>query len=280
MPPAPDPTPGHRPRAPITWVVIGVTTLAVLAGAAVTFGVLRGVLGGDADVPRPAASAHLGVSQDGYAVWEVNDDGRPVRWDPCTPIEVVVAAEDGPVPADALVADVEAALDDLTEATGLRFSPVHLTDERPDADRPAAAPQPDGDGWAWAPVLVAWADPGEDDLPLRDVDRGIGVPVAVGPAGDRVYVTGQVVLNRQRDDLRSGRDDRAFSWGATVLHELAHVVGLDHVDDPSELMSTYPGQGPVVFGSGDLAGLAALGADGGCVEVPPARPVQVRTTDS
>ncbi|MTV25760.1 matrixin family metalloprotease [Nitriliruptoraceae bacterium ZYF776] len=185
-----------------------------------------------------------------------------------------MAADGGPVPAADLLADVEAALADLAEASGLRFAPVVTTDERPAADRDVAVRDADG-GWRWAPVLVAWADPHEAGLPLRDVDRGIGAPVAIGPSGARVYVTGQVVLNRRRTDLVAGRDDRATSWGATVLHELAHVVGLDHVDDPAQLMATYPGQGPVELADGDRAGLAAVGADGGCLEVPPARPVQV-----
>jgi hypothetical protein len=35
--------------------------------------------------------------------------------------------------------------------------------------------------------------------------------------------------------------DREHSWGATLLHELGHLVGLAHVDDPDQLMSTYPG---------------------------------------
>ena len=45
---------------------------------------------------------------------------------------------------------------------------------------------------------------------------------------------------------------------AIVVHELAHVLGLDHVDDPDELMhpvtASRTGLGP-----GDLQGLALLG---------------------
>ena len=48
-----------------------------------------------------------------------------------------------------------------------------------------------------------------------------------------------------------------------MTHEFGHLVGLDHVDDPTQLM--YPSTSPAVstFGGGDLAGLAALGS-GAC----------------
>ena len=49
------------------------------------------------------------------------------------------------------------------------------------------------------------------------------------------------------------------SWVATILHELGHVAGLNHVARHSEVM--YPeidAESPVTYGSGDLAGLQAL----------------------
>ena len=50
---------------------------------------------------------------------------------------------------------------------------------------------------------------------------------------------------------------------AVVMHELAHVVGLDHVDDPTQLMNPE-GTDVTEFAAGDLAGLARLGG-GQCV---------------
>ena len=51
------------------------------------------------------------------------------------------------------------------------------------------------------------------------------------------------------------------SWIATILHELGHVAGLNHVARHSEVM--YPqidSNAPVSYGSGDLAGFRALEA--------------------
>jgi len=51
------------------------------------------------------------------------------------------------------------------------------------------------------------------------------------------------------------------SWIATILHELGHVAGLNHVARHSEVM--YPEidtNAPVVYGSGDVAGFRALEA--------------------
>ncbi len=46
---------------------------------------------------------------------------------------------------------------------------------------------------------------------------------------------------------------------AIVVHELAHVVGLDHVAEPMELMFA-DNTGQVELGAGDREGLARLGS--------------------
>ena len=272
MPPS-DPPTGEvmedRGRlAPVLTVVAGGLLSLLALGLAAVLLVLPLVtsLEPSATTPGPGAPSEEG----GFTVWERNDDGTPVRWDPCTPIEVVwspVAA-----PPDAAT-DLEEALALLGEVSGLRLELAGTTDEQPSGAR--LPYQPEHYGERWAPVLVAWADPSQPGLPLRDTDRGVAIPVAVGAEGDRTYVTGQVILNGTRDDLLPGFGDRADAWGATLLHELLHVLGLGHVDDPTQLMHRYPGSGPVLLADGDLAGVAAVGAGLGCRDVPPAGPVRV-----
>jgi hypothetical protein len=269
--------PAARPPG-LGWVAVAATVVvALVVGAAAAVGTLLLVR-----PDRPAVTADVAASReheadaDGYAVWARAGDGSPVRWDPCRPIHLVVSATGAPAtyPEAALLADVRAAARVLREASGLDLVVEGTTTEVPDAVRSTVADAA-GDDLRWAPVLIGWRQPGEGGLPLRDVDRGIAVPIAVGPTDARTYVTGQIALNPERDDLVPGTADRATSWGATVLHELAHIVGLDHVDDPDELMHVYPGQGPVELGPGDRAGLRAVGAGDGCVEVPAPRELDV-----
>jgi len=252
------PGPQARPTAGLIRVVI----LVLIGVSASGFLMLARAL--------PLGSEHsraevVASHDDGpFRFWATNDDGTPVRWDPCSPIELVV--NNGADPPQDLTADLVEAVEIVAEITGLDIFVAGETDEPPSADRPAY--QPARYGQRWAPVLIAWADPGHADLPLREHDRGLAIPVAVGVDGDRTFVTGQIVLNRRRSDLTEGFEDRAGAWGATLLHELGHLMGLAHVDDPAQLMATDPGSGPARFGSGDVAGLTHLGAEGGCLDVP------------
>jgi hypothetical protein len=265
------PAPGIRVGPLVAVVVLGIV-VGVVATVALAWSALRG------EPTGPTTTADVAASEDGYAVWDRDADGQPIRWDPCSPIEVVISAAGAPdtvTPTD-LRRDVEAAVDDVRAASGLDVVVVGTTADRPHADRPTTATGQDGP--RWAPVLIGWRNSHEAGLPLRDTDRALALPISVRPearGAPATYVTGQIVLNAEREELRPGRDDRSDSWGATILHELVHIVGLDHVDDVDELMAAHPGQGPVTLGPGDRAGLRAVGADAGCLEVPAARELDV-----
>lgn len=209
-------------------------------------------------------------ARDGYGVWARNADGTPVRWNPCEPIGWVFNPAAAPPGVEV---DLNRAFGEIAAATGLRFRYLGLTDERPQRERSPYQPERYGDE-DWAPILVSWTRPGETDVPLAPTDRGVSVPVAVGDGDVDVFVSGQVVFNPDRP-LVAGFEDRRSSWGATILHELGHAVGLDHVDDPVQLMYTFPGEGPATLGPGDRRGLAELGS-GGCLDVP--EPVDVDVT--
>lgn len=252
-------------------------TLGALAAGGLALLVARAALPPSEDAPpttRPEVTAAVGASSEppaaeGWVPWERNDDGAPVRWDPCSPIDLVLNTEGA---YDGFRADLDEAVAEVRELSGLQIRVAGEVHERPRPRRPVFQPERYGDDWA--PVLVAFAAPGERDLPLLDGDRGLAVPVALGPAGDRLYVSGQVVLNAERDALEAGAATRADAWGATLRHELGHLLGLDHVDDELQLMYPHATDGPVVWGEGDRRGLRALG-EGDCLDVPAAQPVEV-----
>jgi hypothetical protein len=191
----------------------------------------------------------------GFAATQPGSD-RPVAYDPCRPIHVVVNSRTAPPGGDTLLRE---ALATVSVATGLRFVIDGPTTETPATDRVAYQPGRYGD--RWAPVLVAWSDPGESpDLAEGIAGRG-GSNWLELPTGS-VYITGQVVLDGPDLARAVAADEQAVVRGI-IAHELGHLVGLDHVDAPDQLM--YPETDGTVteFQAGDVRGLARLGA-GAC----------------
>ncbi|MBO9521931.1 MAG: matrixin family metalloprotease [Nocardioidaceae bacterium] len=178
----------------------------------------------------------------------------PVGYDPCRRIAVRVNLAHAP--RDGLEI-VQEAMRLVEKASGLRFDYQGQTEDRPHWDR-EFVPSIFGQVRA-SPVLVAWAD--DDEVPeLEGKVAGVGGSVAVpNGSGYLRYVTGGVTLDAGVfGDLDRGDQGREQAV-LIAAHEFAHLVGLAHVDDPSELMfSSYVGQPG--FGPGDLAGLARVGA--------------------
>lgn len=188
------------------------------------------------DVPRGEGSFSFLQTQRG------SDD--PVGYDPCRPIEVLVNPEGAPDNYDELV---DTGLERTSAATGLAFERVGLTEKRDVMTGPFPRREP---------VLIVWAT--EDEVPdLAGDVAGIGGSVAVGQPGNLRYVTGRVVLDR--DVFASFEPEEQPFAQAIVDHELAHLVGLGHVDDPRELMYA-DNVGVTTYGPGDREGLARIGS--------------------
>ncbi|GAB3358925.1 matrixin family metalloprotease [Modestobacter lapidis] len=189
----------------------------------------------------------------------LQEDGvTPVGYDPCRPVHYVVRPDNAPVGGEQVVRDAVAR---ISEVTGLQFVYDGPTDEASSDAR--ALYQPDRYGDRWAPVLISWQT--EDENPVFGTDTvGEAGSAAVAITGEpKVYVTGVVDLDAGAFADFVARPGGVALARAVVLHELGHLVGLDHVSDPSQLM--YPETHDAVdFGAGDLTGLARLGA-GECV---------------
>ncbi|MFD1211899.1 peptidase [Arthrobacter sp. GCM10027362] len=183
---------------------------------------------------------------------------RHVAYDPCRPIRYVIREQGAPPGGGALI---QRAVHRVAAATGLQFVHEGRTTEPPSADRPAYQPQRYGD--RWAPVLIAWTTPEESPAMAGDT-IGMGGSAWAAHGGTAAYVSGQVELDgpQFRDLLATAGGEAAAA--SIIMHELAHLVGLDHVEDPTQLMNTEARRDITDFGNGDLTGLELLGR-GPCV---------------
>lgn len=206
------------------------------------FGEERAPLGTPPEVSRPSGEFvhQLTASSSGGEV--------PVLWSPCRPIHYVVTTADAP---DDFLVRVTKIVEEVSAATGLVFSYDGTTTEAVTPGREPFLPLLYGN--RWAPVLIGWSD-AERVPSLEGTIAGLAYIRAATDRDNSTthLVSGQVVLDT--DMPRTG----AAGWYDGVLrHELAHVVGLDHVDDERQLMNAQPSASE--FQDGDLAGLATLG---------------------
>jgi hypothetical protein len=193
---------------------------------------------------------------DGEYVFVRETPSGPVRWSSCRPIEVVVNDALRPVEAWDVV---ERGLAVVAEASGLTITVTGRTDEAPSERRPAEQPRY---GMGWAPVLVAWTTPEVDPGLSGDV-VGMGGGASIAENGDFArYVSGQITLDAPQIERILARPGGDAVAQAIVVHEMAHVLGLGHVDSPWEVMSE--GDGPTELGPGDRTGLRIAGT-GPCV---------------
>ena len=196
---------------------------------------------------KPAAASSS------YKFLAVNDDGTPVGYSPCRPLHYVVNEALAPAGAAGLV---DGAIRTISRATGITFIDDGATAELSSQTRTPY--QPDVYGERWAPLLITWTTPEQaPQLQGPVIGTGGSTHFSFG-AGPKSFVTGSLELDAAQIAGDLGRRDGAAYATAVILHELSHVMGLEHVDDPVQLM--YPEIGaPDGLAAGDLNGLYELG---------------------
>lgn len=217
-------------------------------------------VGSDAPPPgREEADSPLGtpeeppVASGSYKFLATNDDGTPVGYSPCRPLHYVSNARLAPAGAESLV---EEAIGTIARATGIRFINDGPTTEEPSEDRDPY--QPEIYGERWAPLLIAWTTPdAAPKLKGQVIGTGGSTHYSFG-GGPKTFVSGSLDLDAPQIAGELGRPEGAAYAKAVILHELSHVMGLEHVNDPTQLM--YPEIGtPDGLAAGDLNGLYRLG---------------------
>ncbi|MFF2317668.1 matrixin family metalloprotease [Arthrobacter sp. NPDC058097] len=217
---------------------------------------------GTAGAPPPGleeAATPLGTPapppppSDSYKFLAVNSDGSPVGYSPCRPLHYVVNAGLAPEGAAGLV---PLAIREISRVTGIQFVDDGATDEQPSDQR--APYQPEAYGDRWAPLLISWTTPdAAPKLGGKVIGTGGSTHYSYGN-GPKSYVTGSLELDAPQMAIELERPDGSAYATAVILHELSHVMGLEHVSDPVQLM--YPEIGaPDGLAAGDLNGLYRLG---------------------
>lgn len=182
------------------------------------------------------------------------DAGRPAAWARCRPVYVV--ANPAGIP-DAERADFEAmlrhALEAVSAATGQDWVHIGRTAYR------------SIDGTSVNRVLGAvtvsfMSAPDPNDPAAAWANTVLGPNPSTGTV---TYLSGSVNLNATRLVNDVGGQVTPLV-ATTLMHELGHIAGLDHVDDRAQLMSAVYEAPPEPtfeqFRDGDRAGLARVGS--------------------
>lgn len=211
-------------------------------------------------VGLPAGADPSAVSPDGtYAFISVQTlpDGSvvPVTWSACGQVRYTVSTDGAP---SAFRDQVAVVAQELSDATGLVFvdadTSTMITNVAPPVrvERTAAEGHP--------PVVIAFVDESSDAVLEGDVVGVASTSAWTDLSGRSYFTTGVVHLDT--DLLSYGDYEGEPAYVSTLRHEMGHLLGLDHVDDAAQLMTPVE-ESVHTFRSGDLAGLALLGA-GGC----------------
>jgi Matrixin len=239
--------------------VLVVTTALVLAFGFTVFSRQWGVAMTAHGIARRSPLGHppTVVPTGGTFAFQQHQPGianKPVTYDPCRPVHVVVNNDLAPQGADGLLTE---AIDRVAKATGLHLLMDGTTHRLPDRN---AEGRSSGGAAGMTPILVAWTTPQQVPA-LQGRAVGLGGSMSVGdqPLGLRHYVTGTVSLDTPDLVRMLGLPHGRALVRAVMMHELGHVVGLAHVKDPGEIMYSS-NVGLTSFGPGDRRGFAALGS--------------------
>jgi hypothetical protein len=249
---------------------------ARIGGLLACAAVVLAVLPGSPSTPAVANTSAYALSTQTYP-----DGNRVVaRWNPCqTAITYRVnpkyAAKKKKARTRA-VKDVKRAMAQLGSATGMTFA---------FKGRTTMIPRNTSQTWATrqksAEIHVAWVKQSTKKGRTNLLGRsGGGWAAGSGGYGYKFWRVGDepwsgatgrgfVVLDASQNKKFKPGFGKGTRRGELLLHELGHVVGLDHVSSRSQVMYPTVGtSGSTSYAPGDREGLARLGRSAGCISVP------------
>lgn len=224
--------------------------------------------GGDGDQYRAGATVRMAATGTYQLMPVTLNSGKTVtaRWNPCqTAVTYQVNLSGLPKKKRAaMLKTIKASFVRLHAATGLTYRYKGTTTFVPTQENLAAQP---------AEIVVAAVARSRTDFPMTSRSLGYGGVLWsswYGSQGEGAAVMrGYVVLEADAiQKLKSGFG-KGLRQSNVILHELGHASGLEHVSSRKEQMyPTLTSASPSGYGAGDLAGLAKVGKQAGCISVP------------
>lgn len=221
------------------------------------------------------------VSPASAASYSVNsvpmDNGKKMtmRWNPCqSAITYRVNTKALPKKRQArAVKDIRRGFTLLSRATGMKFQYKGATSYVPKKNYVARNP---------SEIMVSYVSQNKSSKYFSPLLMKSGKKYVSGTGGysyqqwmnsngvkGGAIGRGFVVLNANHDKSFKPGFGTQLSRGKLILHEIAHVVGLNHVEDKSQIMyHTLTLKGKASYRSGDRIGLQRLGRPAGCITVP------------
>lgn len=171
----------------------------------------------------PGAQAASSNKQSGYTLVS---NGKPVLWKSCSTIKYVVSEDI----SAAELATLKKAFAIESEITGHKFQ--FLGKVKDQASNKWASKK--YAGLEYSPVLITWTD-GKSDL-LNGLTAG-GTLANPTRGENPELVTGSIAFDRSIYNTLNPGFGSGNSQGNLVLHEIGHLMGLDHSNGKSDLMN-------------------------------------------
>lgn len=207
--------------------------------------------------PDAVGSASVVTTAQPYT-FEALLQGKPVRWDPCTPIHWRYRTSGQIAGGFTQTVRAIARISRITGTTWVYDGAVTTAPTTAWLPK-SAATRP--------PILIGWTTAAHSDLLQNQSPSVLGVTrmawfgVTRNGTTTAAIRSAVVALNQAKRLPLTG----SVSWYTVLLHELSHAMGLGHSGLGSQLMYPVLPRGLTDLQSQDIAGLTQLGRAKGCI---------------